>query len=155
MVPRPGSRRQGRGSPSPAMPPRRLTPAGSSLRAMPSCAMPEGARSPPPPPYAPSPRSGRRWRTAPPPCAQSRRAIRRPRMSATIQPPNAPIPPRFADAYAELQAIADRLKPNTARVPDVDEIEPLVARAQELATHCEERIAAVKRMLDQQGGGAG
>jgi len=40
--------------------------------------------------------------------------------------------------------------PNAAKVPDVDEIEPLVARAQALASHCEERIAAVKRMLDQQ-----
>ncbi len=66
------------------------------------------------------------------------------------QPPKAPIPPKFAEAYAELQAIAERLKPNAAKVPDVDEIEPLVARAQELASHCEERIAAVKRMLDQQ-----
>ncbi len=69
---------------------------------------------------------------------------------AAIQPPKADIPSKFADAYAELQAIAERLKPNAAKVPDVDEIEPLVARAQELASHCEERIAAVKRLLDQQ-----
>jgi exonuclease VII small subunit len=68
---------------------------------------------------------------------------------ASIQPPQAPISSKFAEAYAELQAIAERLKPNAAKVPDVDEIEPLVARAQELASHCEERIAAVKRMLDQ------
>jgi hypothetical protein len=67
-----------------------------------------------------------------------------------IGKPADPIPAKFADAYAELQAIAERLKPNAAKVPDVDEIEPLVARAQALASHCEERIAAVKRMLDQQ-----
>ncbi len=73
---------------------------------------------------------------------------------AAIQPPKADIPSKFAEAYAELQAIAERLKPNAAKVPDVDEIEPLVARAQELASHCEERIAAVKRMLDQQDKGA-
>lgn len=71
-----------------------------------------------------------------------------PSPAAPIQSPASPIPPRFADAYAELQAIAERLKPNAAKVPDVDEIEPLVARAQELAAHCEGRIAAVKRMLD-------
>ena len=48
---------------------------------------------------------------------------------AAIRDPSDPIPPKFAEAYAELQAIADRLKPNAAKVPDVDEIEPLVARA--------------------------
>ncbi len=69
---------------------------------------------------------------------------------AAIQPPQVPIPPKFAEAYAELQAIAERLKPNAAKVPDVDEIEPLVARAQALASHCDERIATVKQMLDQQ-----
>ncbi|GAA0576003.1 hypothetical protein GCM10009416_13400 [Craurococcus roseus] len=69
---------------------------------------------------------------------------------AAIQPPQAPIPPKFAEAYAELQAIADRLKPNAAKVPDVDEIEPLVKRAKELADHCDARIVAVKRMLDGQ-----
>ena len=69
---------------------------------------------------------------------------------AAIRAPEDPVPPKFAEAYAELQAIAERLKPNAAKVPDVDEIEPLVARAQALASHCEERIAAVKRMLDQQ-----
>ncbi len=71
---------------------------------------------------------------------------------ATIRPPEAPISPKFAEAYAELQAIAEQLKPNAVKVPDVDEIEPLVARAQALASHCEERIATVKRMLDQQEG---
>ena len=69
---------------------------------------------------------------------------------AAIQAPVSPIPPKFCEAYAELQAIAERLKPNATKVPDVDEIEPLVARAQALASHCEERIAAVKRMLEQQ-----
>ena len=73
---------------------------------------------------------------------------------AAIGAPSDPIPSKFAEAYAELQTIAERLKPNAAKVPDVDEIEPLVARAQELASHCEERIAAVKRMLDQQDKGA-
>ena len=58
--------------------------------------------------------------------------------------------PIEVQAIEETQAIAERLKPNTTKVPDVDEIEPLVARAQALASHCEERIAAVKRMLDQQ-----
>ena len=57
---------------------------------------------------------------------------------AAIRAPEDPIPSKFAEAYAELQAIAERLKPNTTKVPDVDEIEPLVA--QELASHCEERI---------------
>ena len=73
---------------------------------------------------------------------------------AAIRAPGDPIPSKLAEAYAELQAIAERLKPNAAKVPDVDEIEPLVARAQELASHCDERIAAVKRMLDQQDKGA-
>ena len=49
-------------------------------------------------------------------------------MSATatveIRLPGAEIPARFADAYA------DRLKPNAAKVPDVDEIEPLLAMLQ-------------------------
>ncbi len=69
---------------------------------------------------------------------------------AAIRTPSDPIPSKFAEAYAELLAIAEWLKPNAAKVPDVDEIEPLVARAQALASHCEERIAAVKRMPDQQ-----
>ena len=73
---------------------------------------------------------------------------------AAIGAPSDPIPSKFAEAYAELQAIAERLRPDAKKVPDVDEIEPLVARAQELASHCEERIAAVKRMLDQQDKGA-
>ena len=68
-----------------------------------------------------------------------------------IGKPADPIPAKFADAYAELQAIAGQLKPDATKMPDVDEIEPLVERAQKLANHCEERIAAVKRMLDQQG----
>ncbi len=68
-------------------------------------------------------------------------------MGLPTVPPSSVRPPRF---WTVSQAIAERLKPNTTKVPDVDEIEPLVARAQALASHCEERIVAVKRMLDQQ-----
>ena len=69
----------------------------------------------------------------------------------TIQPPGSGLPAKWADAFGELQAIAERLKPNANKVPDVDEIEPLVRRARELADHCEARIAAVKAVLDQDG----
>jgi hypothetical protein len=68
-----------------------------------------------------------------------------------IQPPGSGLPAKWADAFGELQAIAERLKPNANKVPDVDEIEPLVRRARELADHCEARIAAVKAVLDQDG----
>jgi hypothetical protein len=61
------------------------------------------------------------------------------------------LPAKWADAFGELQAIAEKLKPNASKVPDVDEIEPLVRRARELADHCEARIAAVKAVLDQDG----
>jgi hypothetical protein len=67
-----------------------------------------------------------------------------------IEAPGTPITSGFCDAYAELQAIAERLKPSRDAIPDVDAIEPLVRRAQELAAHCEARIDAVKRMLDEQ-----
>jgi hypothetical protein len=66
-----------------------------------------------------------------------------------IQAPDAPVPERFADAYAELQAIAEELKPAAGRVPDVDRIEPLVRRANALARFCEGRIAAVKGLLNE------
>jgi hypothetical protein len=68
-----------------------------------------------------------------------------------IQPPGSGLPVKWADAFGELQAIAEKLKPNANKVPDVDEIEPLVRRARELADHCEARIAAVKAVLDQDG----
>jgi hypothetical protein len=71
--------------------------------------------------------------------------------TTTIQPPGSGLPAKWADAFGELQAIAERLKPNANKVPDVDEIEPLVRRARELADHCEARIAAVKAVLDQDG----
>jgi hypothetical protein len=71
--------------------------------------------------------------------------------TTTIQPPGSGLPTKWADAFGELQAIAERLKPNANKVPDVDEIEPLVRRARELADHCEARIAAVKAVLDQDG----
>ena len=35
---------------------------------------------------------------------------------AAIRAPEDPIPSKFAEAYAELQAIAERLKPNTTKV---------------------------------------
>jgi hypothetical protein len=68
-----------------------------------------------------------------------------------IQLPGSGLPPKWADAFGELQAIAEKLKPSANKVPDVDEIEPLVRRARELADHCEARIAAVKAVLDQDG----
>jgi hypothetical protein len=71
--------------------------------------------------------------------------------TATIHPPGSGLPAKWADAFGELQAIAERLKPSAGKVPDVDEIEPLVRRARELADHCEARIAAVKAVLDQDG----
>ena len=71
--------------------------------------------------------------------------------TTTIQPPGSGLPAKWADAFGELQAVAERLKPNANKVPDVDEIEPLVRRARELADHCEARIAAVKAVLDQDG----
>lgn len=72
-------------------------------------------------------------------------------MSTTTNPttpmaPDAPIPAKFAEAYAELEAIAKELK----TTPDVDRIEPLVRRAQKLAAHCEGRIREVKALLDTQ-----
>ena len=71
--------------------------------------------------------------------------------TTTIQPPGSGLSAKWADAFGELQAITERLKPNANKVPDVDEIEPLVRRARELADHCEARIAAVKAVLDQDG----
>jgi hypothetical protein len=71
--------------------------------------------------------------------------------TVTIHPPGSGLPAKWADAFGELQAIAEKLKPNANKVPDVDEIEPLVRRARELADHCEARIAAVKAVLDQDG----
>jgi exonuclease VII small subunit len=67
-----------------------------------------------------------------------------------IKGPNEPAPARFADAYAELQAIAARLKPEPGQIPDVDAIEPLVRRANLLAAHCQERIEAVRKLIGEQ-----
>jgi exonuclease VII small subunit len=75
-----------------------------------------------------------------------------PTTEVEIKEPDAPITSGFAEAYAELQAIAERLKPSRDAVPNVDEIEPLVRRAQKLAAHCEGRINAVKQMLNEQTG---
>lgn len=61
-----------------------------------------------------------------------------------------PAPAKFADAYAELQAIAVRLKPSPGQIPDVDAIEPLVKRANVLATYCQERIEAVRKLIGEQ-----
>lgn len=67
----------------------------------------------------------------------------------TIRGPEEPVPTRFADSYAELQAIAAKLKPEPGRIPDVDAIEPLVRRANVLAAHCQERIDAVRRLIGE------
>ena len=68
----------------------------------------------------------------------------------TIKGPDEPAPARFADAYAELQAIAAKLKPEQGQIPDVDAIEPLVRRANVLAAHCQERIEAVRSLIGEQ-----
>lgn len=70
--------------------------------------------------------------------------------STSIKGSNEPAPMRFADAYAELQAIAAKLKPEPGQIPDVDAIEPLVRRANVLATHCQERIEAVRKLIGEQ-----
>ena len=66
-----------------------------------------------------------------------------------IKGPDAPAPAKFADAYAELQAIAAKLKPAPGQIPDVDAIEPLVRRANVLAKHCQERIDAVRSLIGE------
>ena len=71
----------------------------------------------------------------------------------TIKGPDEPAPTKFADAYAELQAIATQLKPAQGQIPDVDAIEPLIKRANVLAKHCQERIEAVRKLIDEQGAG--
>jgi exonuclease VII small subunit len=71
-------------------------------------------------------------------------------MSVTIKGPNEPAPAKFADAYAELQAIAAKLKPEQGQIPDVDAIEPLVRRANVLAAHCQERIDSVRKLIGEQ-----
>jgi len=70
--------------------------------------------------------------------------------SRLIKDPNEPAPASFADAYAELQAIAARLKPEPGQIPDVDAIEPLVRRANLLAAHCQQRIEAVRKLIGEQ-----
>ncbi len=70
--------------------------------------------------------------------------------NVTIGKPTSQIPPRFEDAYKELQAISARLKPAQGSIPDVDQIEPLVQRAKELAAHCQARIEAVRKLVDEQ-----
>ena len=70
--------------------------------------------------------------------------------SVTIKGPDEPAPAKFADAYAELQAIAAKLKPAQGQIPDVDAIEPLIKRANVLAKHCQERIEAVRKLIGEQ-----
>jgi exonuclease VII small subunit len=70
--------------------------------------------------------------------------------NVTIKGPDEPAPARFAEAYAELQAIAARLKPAQGQIPDVDAIEPLIRRANVLAKHCQERIEAVRKLIGEQ-----
>jgi hypothetical protein len=67
-----------------------------------------------------------------------------------IKGPDEPPPAKFADAYAELQAIATKLKPAPGQIPDVDAIEPLVRRANVLAAHCQERIESVRKLIGEQ-----
>ena len=50
----------------------------------------------------------------------------------------------------ELLAISAKLKPAQGRIPDIDQIEPLVLRAKRLAAHCQERIESVRRLVDEQ-----
>ncbi len=69
--------------------------------------------------------------------------------STVIQSPDSPMPHKFADAYAELQAIADKLRPDPNSVPDIDSIEPLVRRANALAKHCQSRIDNVRKLMDR------
>jgi hypothetical protein len=71
-------------------------------------------------------------------------------VDTVIKGPDEPAPAKFADAYAELQAIATKLKPAPGQIPDVDAIEPLVRRANMLATHCQERIEAVRKLIGEQ-----
>jgi exonuclease VII small subunit len=66
-----------------------------------------------------------------------------------IKGPEEPPPAKFAEAYAELQAIAAKLKPTQGQIPDVDAIEPLVKRANLLAKHCQERIDAVRSLIGE------
>ena len=68
--------------------------------------------------------------------------------TAAIRDADAPLPERFAEAYAELQAISIALKPAPNRVPDVDAIKPLVRRANALARYCQERIDAVRALVE-------
>jgi exonuclease VII small subunit len=68
----------------------------------------------------------------------------------SIKDPSEPAPAKFADAYAELQAIAAKLKPAPGQIPDVDAIEPLIRRANVLAAHCQERIEAVRKLIGEQ-----
>jgi exonuclease VII small subunit len=70
--------------------------------------------------------------------------------NVTIKGANEPAPVKFADAYAELQAIAAKLKPEQGQIPDVDAIEPLVRRANVLAAHCQERIESVRKLIGEQ-----
>ena len=68
----------------------------------------------------------------------------------SIKGPTEPAPAKFAESYAELQAIAAKLKPVPGQIPDVDAIEPLVRRANVLAAHCQQRIEAVRKLIGEQ-----
>jgi hypothetical protein len=67
-----------------------------------------------------------------------------------IGKPEDRIPERFEEAYRELLAISAKLKPAQGRIPDIDQIEPLVLRAKRLSAHCQERIESVRRLVDEQ-----
>ena len=70
-------------------------------------------------------------------------------MATPIGKPEDPAPEKFADAYAELLAIATKLKPVQGQIPDIDLIEPLVKRANVLAKYCQERIDAVRKLIEE------
>lgn len=73
-------------------------------------------------------------------------------LSADRRAPLVQPPVRFAEAYAELQAIAARLRPSAGAIPDVDLLEPLVRRANELALFCQARIEAVRVLVEEERG---
>ena len=70
-------------------------------------------------------------------------------MSGSQETKTDEMPTKFAEAYAELQRIATELKPAPNKVPDVDAIEPLVRRANVLAKYCQQRIDAVRALVDE------
>ncbi len=71
-------------------------------------------------------------------------------MTTIIKGPDEPLPERFADAYKELEAIAAQMKPVQGQIPDIDAIEPMIRRANQLSRYVQDRIDAVRRLIDEQ-----